>query len=230
MKKTYLILAIILLTSTISVAQKKESNLHYGVKAGINLSLMGTKSDFFYPDVTICFNGGFKMDYQFAPKFSLNGELIISTQNYRMSFVNSVSQSGEESFGELRYNTINLSVPITLMFNIVAGLHVEVGAQYSFKLSAKQELLDSYALFAYPSNEPDVYKPFNSNSYNRSDIAAIVGASYRFTDKLALNLRYIHGFLPVIENVKFNQAGGVSELYDMNLMQRSLQLSVEYRF
>ncbi|MDL2240078.1 PorT family protein [Bacteroidales bacterium OttesenSCG-928-K22] len=238
MKKNILITTLFFLSILPSFSQTTSSKLNYGIKAGVNASFMNLGDidrEVFSSDVMIGFSGGFKVAYDFIPLIGISGELLVSTQNYSMKFIAGYSVAGEKWIGDLKYYTTNLSVPILLRFNVSELFTIEAGAQYSYKLFVR-DLLDCqymHILITYPHYN---YSEFTSKVFNRSDVAAIIGASFKF-NRFGLNFRYTHGFIPAVKTVKFNtsppnNAINVMESIDrdFNPLMQSLHVCFEYLF
>ncbi|MDR2084735.1 MAG: PorT family protein [Bacteroidales bacterium] len=239
MKRNIFFITLFSFIISVSFAQNKNTNWSYGVKAGVNLSFMSRGDldrDIFSSDVMLGFNGGFKVAYNFTPVIGISSELVVSTQNYSMIFIAGYSDEGEKWLGNIRYYTTNLSIPLLLTVNINRNFTVEVGAQYSYKLFVRDLLDCPYMaiLITYPHYS---YKEFSAKVFNRSDVSGILGLSYKFNSKFGLSLRYMHGFIPAVETIKFNvgkpdNAANVLESIDrdFNPLLRSVQLYFEYTF
>jgi len=233
MKK--IILTSLILCTAIAFSQK----IKYGAKVGLNISSLRGN----YPteiDETkskIGFHIGGFAEYSINDKFSLQPELLISTQGGSSENIEYYGGgSYYESFTQTPKLTY-LNLPLMLKYKVLEKLNVEFGPQIGYLISAKSkwEYVDS----TDPSeNETLVVDMLNDGTYifggtifqykskvNRLDFGINLGASYDITKKLFVQARYNLG-LSVLD--KNSTAGTNTNSWD--LKNSVFQISTGYRF
>ena len=230
------------------VAFSYAQELNYGLKIGVNLSnLVGD-----YPsnldEYTSMDNksklgfhiGGF-LEYKFNDKFSIQPELLLSTQGNKIETVEEFYDSYyDEHYKESltqnsNYTYINL--PIILKYQIFNNLNIEFGPQVGFLASAKADF--EYVDF-YDSSEnesitvnllEDGVFEFLGQTFqvrkglNRIDLGLNLGASYDFTENIFVQGRYYRGITKVDKN-----STNEMDYNSWNMKNSVLQVSLGYRF
>lgn len=128
--KNYILVFFTVFVSGFLIAQEKKdddenTDLTLGVKAGLNIS------DFKNGDQAkslVGFHAGFYGEFDFRNNFSLQPELLFSTQGAKF----------EDGNVNLQY----FSLPLIARYCIVPSLYIETGPQLSFLLSAKKIGID----------------------------------------------------------------------------------------
>lgn len=230
------------------VALSYGQELNYGVKIGGNLSnLVGDYPN--NPDEYTSLNnksklgfhiGGF-LEYQINDKFSLQPELLLSTQGNKLEIIEEFYDSYyDELYKESltqnsKYTYINL--PIILKYQIIDNLNIEFGPQVGFLVSAKADL--EYEDHTSPSdNESITIDLLKDGTYeflgetiqvkkglNRLDFGLNLGASYDFSDNIFIQGRYYRGLSKVDKN-----STNVMDYSSWNLKNSIFQISLGYRF
>ena len=182
--KTWILTIVALLTSVVTVAQRREGTCTVQPKVGLNVS---TLSDAQKTIGDACF--GMEAEYMITNIFSLSAGVMVS------------NQGGKYDKDGLRY-TADLdyaNIPIMANVYVLPGLALKAGVQPGFRLKAKMETDDGtydvdefYKLVGMliPGEEPKI---------NKFDLAIPVGISYEY-ENVVLGARYNWGLLKV-ENI-----------------------------
>lgn len=234
MKK--IILTSLMLCSTFAFSQE----IKYGVKVGLNLSnLRGN----YPPAVTetksnIGFHFGGFAEYEINDKFTLQPELLFSTQGN--TFGNKTFYGGGTYYDGAEYN-LNLNyliLPIIVKYKIIEKLNIEFGPQIGYLMSGKTKIdvtEDSRDPSQNYSVEIDMLKDGTYNfggtivqakaSVNRLDFSLNLGVSYDITENMFLQGRYNLG----LSTIDKNSTNG-SSTNSWNMKNSVFQLSAGYRF
>jgi len=167
--KKMILMAAIMLSSVSAFAQNEVGQLTLQPKAGINFANLtgdGTKGK-------VGFVGGLEAEYGVAENFSLTLGAMYSMEGARLEKIADVKH---------KYNLSYLNVPVMLQYYIVPGLAVKAGAQFGFRMSAKDKLSNDAG--SIEANIKDEVKGFN--------FGIPVGISYEYKN-VVLDGRYIIG-------------------------------------
>ena len=179
--KTWILTIVALLTSVVTVAQRREGTCTVQPKVGLNVS---TLSDAQKTIGDACF--GMEAEYMITNIFSLSAGVMVS------------NQGGKYDKDGLRY-TADIdyaNIPIMANVYVLPGLALKAGVQPGFRMKAKMktdngsyDIDEFYALYSAvsPGEEPKVYK---------FDLAIPVGISYEYNN-VVLDARYNWGLLKV---------------------------------
>ena len=182
--KTWILTIVALLTSVVTVAQRREGTCTVQPKVGLNVS---TLSDAQKTIGDACF--GIEAEYMITNIFSLSAGVMVS------------NQGGKYDKDGLRY-TADIdyaNIPIMANVYVLPGLALKAGVQPGFRLKAKMEtdngsydIDEFYKLVGMliPGEEPKI---------NKFDLAIPVGISYEY-ENVVLGARYNWGLLKV-ENI-----------------------------
>ena len=182
--KTWILTIVALLTSVVTVAQRREGTCTVQPKVGLNVS---TLSDAQKTIGDACF--GMEAEYMITNIFSLSAGVMVS------------NQGGKYDKDGLRY-TADIdyaNIPIMANVYVLPGLALKAGVQPGFRLKAKMEtdngsydIDEFYKLVGMltPGEEPKI---------NKFDLAIPVGISYEY-NHVVLGARYNWGLLKV-ENI-----------------------------
>ena len=182
--KTWILTIAALLTSVVTVAQRREGTCTVQPKVGLNVS---TLSDAQKTIGDACF--GMEAEYMITNIFSLSAGVMVS------------NQGGKYDKDGLRY-TADIdyaNIPIMANVYVLPGLALKAGVQPGFRLKAKMEtdngsydIDEFYKLVGMliPGEEPKI---------NKFDLAIPVGISYEY-ENVVLGARYNWGLLKV-ENI-----------------------------
>ena len=182
--KTWILTIVALLTSVVTVAQRREGTCTVQPKVGLNVS---TLSDAQKTIGDACF--GMEAEYMITNIFSLSAGVMVS------------NQGGKYDKDGLRY-TADIdyaNIPIMANVYVLPGLALKAGVQPGFRMKAKMKTDDgSYDIDEFyklvgmliPGEEPKI---------NKFDLAIPVGISYEYNN-VVLDARYNWGLLKV-ENI-----------------------------
>ena len=201
--KTWILTIVALLTSVVTVAQRREGTCTVQPKVGLNVS---TLSDAQKTIGDACF--GMEAEYMITNIFSLSAGVMVS------------NQGGKYDKDGLRY-TADIdyaNIPIMANVYVLPGLALKAGVQPGFRLKAKMEtdngsydIDEFYKLVGMliPGEEPKV---------NKFDLAIPVGISYEY-ENVVLGARYNWGLLKVenIGNAYYNRVFEVTLGYKFEL-------------
>jgi len=197
--KQFCIITVIALLSIVFV---NAQNVQFGAKAGVNFaSINGDDTEEF--DMRTSFHVGAVAEFLFSERFSLQPELIYSSQGAKMS---------DEGFDFIiKLNYINL--PIMAKYYVTEGLSLEVGPQFGLLLSAKAK-----SEFDGESEEEDI-----KDDLNDFDFGINFGAGYKLENGLSFTARYNYGFSNLADS-------GSEDIGDTNFNNGVIQLSVGFNF
>ena len=201
--KTWILTIVALLTSVVTVAQRREGTCTVQPKVGLNVS---TLSDAQKTIGDACF--GMEAEYMITNIFSLSAGVMVS------------NQGGKYDKDGLRY-TADIdyaNIPIMANVYVLPGLALKAGVQPGFRLKAKMEtdngsydIDEFYKLVGMliPGEEPKI---------NKFDLAIPVGISYEYNN-VVLDARYNWGLLKVenIGNAYYNRVFEVTLGYKFEL-------------
>ena len=201
--KTWILTIVALLTSVVTVAQRREGTCTVQPKVGLNVS---TLSDAQKTIGDACF--GMEAEYMITNIFSLSAGVMV------------YNQGGKYDKDGLRY-TADIdyaNIPIMANVYVLPGLALKAGVQPGFRLKAKMEtdngsydIDELYKLVGMliPGEEPKV---------NKFDLAIPVGISYEY-ENVVLGARYNWGLLKVenIGNAYYNRVFEVTLGYKFEL-------------
>lgn len=179
--KKMILMAAIMLSSVSAFAQNEVGQFTLQPKAGINFANLtgdGTKGK-------VGFVGGLEAEYGIAENFGLTLGAMYSMEGARLETVNDVKD---------RINLTYLNVPVLLQYYVVPGLAVKAGAQFGFKMSAKEKWSNNGN--SITNNITDDVKGFN--------FAIPVGISYEYKN-VVLDGRYIFGATKTFKNAEKNK-------------------------
>jgi len=195
--KQFCIITVIALLSIVLV---NAQNVEFGAKAGVNFaSINGDDTEEF--DMRTSFHIGAVAEFLFSERFSLQPELIYSSQGAKMS---------DEGFDfTIKLNYINL--PIMAKYYVTEGLSLEAGPQFGLLLSAKVE-----SEFDGESEEEDI-----KDELNDFDFGINFGVGYKLENGINFTARYNYGFTNLADT---------EDLDDTKINNGVIQLSVGYNF
>ncbi|WP_339839792.1 porin family protein [uncultured Flavobacterium sp.] len=129
MKKLAFLVVTLLTISQITNAQ---SNIRFGVKAGLNYAnFTNTKVQ---TDAITNYHAGILVEISLFDNLAIQPELLYST----------VGASYDSAITEFKNELGYISIPVVAKFNLSESLFLEAGPQGSFLLSKKDEVFDDY--------------------------------------------------------------------------------------
>jgi hypothetical protein len=179
MKK--IILSAVFTFATVTILSAQDVN--YGVKLGLsNPKLSG-----FYGEVghtaKIGFNLGGFVEVVVSDQFSLQPELLFSTQG--------ANTKETEITYKSRLNLNYLNIPIMGKYYLQDYISIEFGPQFGFLVS-KKEIYPDEQMYESDESITDYVKNF--------DLGFNVGGSYDLNEKLSINLRYNIGLSNIFKD------------------------------
>jgi long-subunit fatty acid transport protein len=230
------ILTSFMLCSVFAFSQE----VKFGAKVGLNSSNL--KGD--YPaainehNSKIGFHIGAFAEFEIADKFSLQPELLYSTQGntygYKTYYGGGTYYEGAEY--DLKLNYLNL--PVILKYKILEKLSIDFGPQIGFLVSAKTKIDVTEDSRDASQNYSVVIDMLNNGTYNvggttiqtkasanRLDFGLNIGGTFDITESTFFQARYNLG----LSNVDKNSTNGTST-DSWNMKNGVFQLSAGYRF
>ena len=161
------------------------SQVQVGVKGGINIANVKYRdSDPNTPSVS--FNGGVLAKIDLSKGFFIRPEVQYSVKGYRFPSM------GANGTGTLRLNYA--AVPILAGFPIGDKFQGLIGPEFGFLTKATS---------VFSGNKVDM-----SDSYQHFDWGLDLGATYKITDALGVEVRYNYGFRGLVKGITTDQNGG----------------------
>ncbi len=168
---------ILSLLLTISITQFAFSQGNFEIKAGTNLYYITSKTEtenFDNPKLGFVIGGAY--DMKVSDRFSIQPELLFSTQRSQETYYNQV----------LRTNYVN--VPVLFKFHpATSNFSLYAGPQVSFLSNARRKI-------------NDVTTPYR-DAVNKTDLGGTAGLGYLFPKcRLTADVRYYFGTLNVLQD------------------------------
>ncbi|MDQ6610447.1 MAG: PorT family protein [Bacteroidota bacterium] len=172
-------ISVIMLFATISMFAQTPK---YGIKAGLNLSkLTQTNADW-----RTGFNAGFLAHVHITPSFSLQPEVMYSSQGAKYP-----------NNPDLKRKLDYIDIPLLLQYNFDNGFRLQGGPQVGFLISAKDKLGDV------------TLNTVSTNNFNAVDFSIPLGLSYLGYSGLGVDARYNLGITNVIKGTTVNVRNSV---------------------
>jgi outer membrane protein with beta-barrel domain len=204
--KKIMLTAVAVMAFAFSNAQETK----FGVKGGLNLStLTGDVAD--DTSSKIGFHVGGFAEIKLSEKFSIQPELLFSTQGYKYEENDSEFDYSYEEKLNLSY----LNIPVMAKFYVAEKFSLEAGPQLGILLSAKGKVEERIGDVTV-SEDHDV-----KDAYESIDFGVNFGAGYDFTENLSAGLRYNLG----LTNIAKSEDG-----QDYKINNSVFSLSVGYKF
>lgn len=200
--------------------------VEFGVKGGVNIATITGDVE----DVTakVGFHVGGFAEIKISDKFSVQPELLFSTQGAKSEYSYSESAGFTEEYSD-KLNLTYINIPIMAKFYVTEGFSLEAGPQIGFLMSAKNKqeyTLTGGGMDINGSEEIDM-KDF----YNTVDFGLNFGVGYKFTENLSAGVRYNVGLSDINKEIKGME--GFEDLFDnIDFSQKNsvIQVSIGYSF
>lgn len=173
MKKIILILSVLLFSASTINAQ----DFGFGPRIGFNASKI-TKSG---KDGKLGLNIGAFADVGLTNSLSIEVAAMFSQQGIKG---NTVDFSGRDIKNSMRVNYVN--IPVVAKFNIIGGLNVFAGPQFSALTSA--------------TFKTDKVKVNLKEAFTKGDVGGIIGVGYQFNFGLNVAANYNFGFVDMVSD------------------------------
>jgi hypothetical protein len=178
MRKVYL-LCFLLFCAGLARAQKTKSYTS-GLKAGANLyNLKVSDQGDVSNEMRINFHAGIFWNVPIASSFSINPEILYSSEGAKFSSTNNETET------MLNY----LSLPVMVQFNTSSGFYLETGPVLGIMVKGRETIKTSAA-----TSELDLKKQFK-----KTNIQWGGGVGYKL-DKFGFNARYNFGLSNLIQD------------------------------
>ena len=211
MKKIILSVAAMLTFGFVSAQE-----VQFGVKGGVNIAtFVGDDTDDL--DSKIGFHVGGFAEIKISEKFSVQPELLFSTQGAKME--DKYSEGGLNYDVSAKINTSYINIPVMAKLYVAEGFSLEAGPQIGFLMSAKtkaEATVSAGDITQSGSEEVDVKDQFNTVDFGLS-----FGLGYKFTENLSAGARYNLGLSDVNKEVE-GQA--------LSVKNSVIQVSIGYSF
>lgn len=181
MKK--IILAAIAVT-TVGFANAQD--IKFGLKGGVNLS--NFTGDYRGLSSRVGFQFGGFMEYSLSEKFSIQPELLYSSQGAKLK------DSSFDSSYENKTNVNYLNIPVMFKYYVVDKLSIEAGPQIGFLIGGKTK---DDVTFVGGEKYSQSYN--SKDDFKTLDFGLNFGAGYDFTEKISLGLRYNLGLANIAD-------------------------------
>ncbi len=206
MKKLVLSIAAVLAVGTVAHAQQE---VKFGPKAGVNFANVSGIDD---TDMKTSFYVGAVAEIKFNDKFSVQPELLYSSQGYKVSGSETIMGVTATFEGTQKLDYIN--VPIMAKYYIIDGFSVEAGPQIGFLIKAEGEG-ESTAMGTTSKIKED-----NKDFYKSIDFGVNFGLAYDLPMGLFINARYNLGLADIRDNSDNGDA----------IKNNVIQVGVGYKF
>jgi opacity protein-like surface antigen len=206
MKKIILTVAVVFAIG-FTHAQKTQ----FGAKVALNVATL--TGDVENPSSLIGFQVGGFAEFKISDKFSIQPELMYSTQGGKDSY--SETGSGYSISFESDVKLSYLNIPLMAKYYATPKFSIEFGPQVGFLLSAKSDWSVS-GTDGSESGSEDI-----KDSVESVDFGLNLGAGYDFTEKLSAGLRYNFG----LSNIAKTEDGD-----NIEIKNGVFSLSVGYKF
>ncbi len=194
MKKLLMLTAIAVLSTSLTFAQDDSSDssgIHFGAKAGVNFATL-SKDEGFKPDGRTSFHVGAVVNIGISEKFSLQPEIVYSSQGFKEKFEEYYPDIGTVSV-EHTAKMDYINIPVLAGYRIIDGLVVQAGPQFGILISAKE---DWEASGGGETQEDTVdFK----DDLKTLDIGFGFGAQYKLDFGLFFQARYVLGVNKVFD-------------------------------
>ncbi|OIQ22375.1 porin family protein [Lacinutrix sp. MedPE-SW] len=216
MKKLFTIAAFAVLGITSVNAQE----VNFGAKAGVNFATI-TGDDTDGIDSKTGFHVGAVAEIMISEKFSIQPELVYSSQGAKDSETETETFNGETVFfkSEAKRKSDYINLPIMAKFYVADGFSLEAGPQVGFLVNSEAELeyTESYEGETYSEKETVDLKDFTSSI----DFGVNFGLGYKLDNGLNFGARYNLG----LSNI--NDGEGSDNFKNQNSV---IQVSVGFFF
>lgn len=179
--------------------------LQLGVRAGYNMSnLNGDMADEFDSKSLSGFHIGLFTEFPLAPRFSIQPEVIYSTQGAKF----------ESAFGDADLRTQYLNVPVLAKVYLADGFNIQAGPQIGFLTGAEWQIDGA--------DDIDV-----SDDLKGTDFGLLFGAGYKLAQGVTIDARYNLG----LSNIYDDEQGAFDNIDADNEWKNGVfQIGIGYQF
>ena len=179
--------------------------LQLGVRAGYNLSnLSGDLADEIDTKSLSGFHIGLFTEFPVAPRFSIQPEVMYSTQGAKFEGLGS----------EATLRTQYLNVPVLAKFYVAEGFNLQAGPQIGFLTGAEYQMDGA--------DDIDV-----SDNMKGTDFGLLFGAGYKVAQGVTIDARYNMGLSNTLdEDANFDEGVGTDQEWKNGVFQ----VGIGYQF
>jgi hypothetical protein len=209
MKKVLLTAAAVMAFGLMNAQEVK-----YGAKAGLNLSNLGGDAE--NTDMKIGFQVGGFAEIKVSEKFSVQPELLFSTQGAKSEYSESDVDYSYTSKETLKLSYLN--IPIMAKFYATEKFYVEAGPQIGLLMSAEAESEETETFMGVTESATTTVDM--KDFMNSTDFGLGLGFGYNFTENVGAGVRYTAG----LSNIYKDAPSGFS------VNNSNIAISVAYTF
>lgn len=221
MKTKKMILAVLISFSAVATTVAQE--MHWGVKAGYNLSSLSGAPE----SVDVSYRSGFHLgalaEFELSEKFSLHPELLYSMEGGNSSF--GFQREGFALSGNEKAKLGYLNLPVMAKYFVTNGLSLEAGPQLGYLLSAEVD-------FEYTSTiMGEVFTDSGTQDLideaDRFALGLNFGLGYKLNNNLFVQARYHLGLTSIMEDDPSED----EPVVNLNeIKNKGFQFSLGYKF
>lgn len=221
MKTNKFILALLITFSAVATTVAQE--VQWGVKAGYNLSSLSGSPEGVDVSYRSGFHAGVLAEFGLSEKFSVQPELLYSTEGASSSYDFEESGFTVSSSEELKLGYLNL--PIMAKYFVIPALSIQAGPQLGYLLSAESdyEYSTSMAGEDFAESGTDDF----TDEANRLSFGLNFGLGYDFTNNFFVQARYHLGLTSLVDT----EGSDEEPEFELDDIRNSgFQFSVGYKF
>ncbi len=204
--KKIILSSLFVLAVSFTYAQKAE----FGIKGGLNVANQNYSGDGApSPSAIIGFHVGGFADIKISEKFSIQPELLYSTQGSKFNLL--VNTNGSNYDTENTFLLSYINIPVMFKYYATEKFSLEAGPQIGFMVDSK--LKTDVIGQSVTQDAKDLFESV--------DFGLNLGAGYDITKKISAGIRYNFG----LTNVMKTESGDNSEIKNS-----VFSLSVGYKF
>lgn len=235
MKYQFLVYLILLSLSFETYSQ--DSNFNYGIKIGANFSEY--TPDYKVENTTLDANFSGKFGYYLGGftnikvnnRFSLQSELLLSKNGTNVEYIVFVESAGTfpgqgsvPKEYEYNLNEFNLSLPISVRYELNDFLFAEAGLMFNYVIFVNQRIKNNPFV-----NTNGDFENNPEENIDRFDLAGLAGLGVRLSKNINLNLRYSYSIIERNSSTFNNENTDLLEIFPIDFVRSSIfYLGLEY--
>lgn len=184
MKNLKIIIALLLLTNSLYIANAQENNTNdfkFGIKGGVNFNNLNA-SNTTNNKVLIGYNLGFFAKLPITNSFAIQPEIYITTKGSELTYQNTFVT------GTAKYELNYIEIPIMMVFNITNNFNFHLGPYASYLISSNVKNVQDIN-FNFENN-------IQSGDFNKFDTGIAAGLGYE-AENIGFGVRYNFGLLTI---------------------------------
>jgi hypothetical protein len=186
MKKSILVLALIVFSTSITTAQEF---VQFGAKGGVNFA--NITGDDFDTESRTGFNVGLVAEIPVAERFSIQPEVFYSAQGFDLAEIDQDNVFDIDDNIEYQLDYIN--VPVLAKVYLTDGLSIQAGPSFNFKVNEEVDTM--------PTEDGGDTDLGDYSEVKDFEFGGAVGLEYKFNGGFFVQGRYSHGFTKLIDDV-----------------------------